>query len=64
MTQLRCTTEGWLLSAGAVLDMDFASGSVSTCSSKYSNVLLARRKRGQAYVKSENNCPVDYFSEK
>lgn len=24
---------------------------------------LARRKRGQAYVKSENNCPVDYFSE-
>lgn len=64
MTQLKCTTERWLLSAEAVLDVNFISGNVSTCSSKCSNVLLAKRKRGQAYVKSENNCLVDYFSEK
>lgn len=64
MTQLGCATGGWLLGAEAVLDVNFASRSVGACSSKYSNVLLARRKRGQAYVKSENNCLVDYFSEK
>lgn len=64
MTQLGCTAGGWLLSAEAVLDVDFAGRGVGACSSKYSNVLLARRKRGQAYVKSENNCLVDYFSEK
>lgn len=55
---------GWLLSAEAVLNMDFVSGNVSTCSSKCSNVLLAKRKMGQAYVRSENNCLVDCFSEK